>query len=369
MTSGTLAYPRYITKLDDVVQLDPDERQKLKEVTKKFAFRANDYYLSLINWDDPGDPIRNIIIPRYSELEDSNVLDPSDESKYTILPGLQHKYPPTALLLTNDFCGGFCRYCFRKRLFMNIGSEEVARSIDKRIDYIREHTEITNVLLTGGDPLLLPTKKLQPIIDAVAAIPHVRIIRIGSKMPAFNPYRIIRDKQLPQLISDTSTSSKKVYIMTHFTHTNEITDVAKEAIEILQHSGAIMCNQTPILRGINDKVSVLSGLLKELTFIGIAPYYIFQCRPTAGNKTYSVPLEEAFKVFNDSKEKVSGLAKRVKFVLSTKRGKLQVVGFQNGKIVFSHHEPVDLSKHGTLEPFDCDPEKYWYDEYLDESIS
>ncbi|WP_243670015.1 hypothetical protein [Methanoculleus chikugoensis] len=148
---GSTKNPIYVSSLDSVPGIGPEERARLAEVTDHFAFRANDYYLSLIDWDDPpADPIRRLIVPTVEELEPWGHLDPSSEHRYTQAPGLQHKYRETALLLVSDICGGLCRYCFRKRLFI-----EEAREVNKEIStgglaYIRDHPEITNVLLTGG---------------------------------------------------------------------------------------------------------------------------------------------------------------------------------------------------------------------------
>ena len=193
---------KYTTKIEQLEQLSEQERAELKKVTEKFAFRSNDYYLSLIDWDDPDDPIRQIIIPHEKELDEWGRLDPSDEKAYTILPGLEHKYNSTALLLVSNVCEGICRYCFRKRVFINPLSEYV-RDLPAALQYIRQHHEITNVLLTGGDPLVLEPSKLEDIIRQLRDIEHVQIIRVGTKIPAFNPYRIVEE---PALLEMTSSS-------------------------------------------------------------------------------------------------------------------------------------------------------------------
>ncbi len=150
--------PRYISSLNQIDGFGVHAPGDLSQITDTFAFRANEYYLSLINWQDTADPIRRLIIPCMEELEEWGRLDPSSEGSYTVTPGLQHKYRETALLLVSDLCGGLCRYCFRKRLFINDG-REVKKDVSEGIAYIRQHPEITNVLLTGGDPLILPTEQ------------------------------------------------------------------------------------------------------------------------------------------------------------------------------------------------------------------
>ena len=208
---------KYLTKIEQLEQLSEQEKNRLKDVTDKFSFRSNDYYLSLINWDDPDDPIRRIIIPHSHELEQWGRLDPSDEASYTIIPGLEHKYNSTALFLISNVCEGICRYCFRKCVFIDTQSTYL-RDLAVAMQYITEHKEITNVLLTGGDPFVLKTSKIDNIIRQLREIEHVQIIRIGTKIPAFNPYRITEDATLLEMINKYSTEQKKIYIMTHFVH-------------------------------------------------------------------------------------------------------------------------------------------------------
>jgi KamA family protein len=354
--------PQYITSPDRLNGLPPGEREAMEDVIRTFAFRTNEYYAGLINWDDPDDPIRKIIIPDSRELEDWGALDASSEKDYTVVPGLQHKYPQTALFLTIDVCGGFCRFCFRKRLFMN-GNDEITRDFAEGIRYIRNHPEITNVLITGGDPLLLATSRLRSLIEAIRSIDHVRIIRIGSKMVAFNPYRILNDPVLPDLIRQYSTHEKRIYIMAHFNHPRELTPVAIEALDLLRDSGAIIVNQTPLLRGINSDPAVLTTLFQKLSFIGVPPYYVFQCRPTRGNRHFEIPVEEAYGIFEQAKANCSGLAKRARFVMSHATGKIEVVGRTEQATYFKYHQAADPADIGRFMAFQSNPLAYWFDDY------
>ena len=199
----------YITKIEQLEKLIEDEKEILKSVAEKFDFRCSEYYMSLIDWDDPDDPIRRAIIPNIDELEDWGRLDPSDEHTYSVMPGMEHKYNSTVLMLVSNVCEGICRYCFRKRLFMN-PQREYLRDLPAALNYIREHTEITNVLLTGGDPLILKPSRLEEIISQLMAIEHIHIVRIGTKMPAFNPYRIIEQPELSDLIKKYSGGRQKI---------------------------------------------------------------------------------------------------------------------------------------------------------------
>ncbi len=199
--------PKYlnsISELDNLVGLTSKERQTMESVTDVFPFRSNEYYLSLIDWKNGNDPLRKIVVPDIRELKSGGSADPSCEKDYTKNPGLQHKYDQTGLLLLTDVCGGICRFCFRKRLFMSCEREAV-KDVSDNIEYIREHKEITNVLLTGGDPLTLDTRHLESVLSKIREIPHVNIIRIGSKMLAYNPYRILNDPELLRVLSRFST--------------------------------------------------------------------------------------------------------------------------------------------------------------------
>lgn len=354
---------KYIIDLKFIDQLPEKKKEELKEVTEKFAFRTNTYYNSLINWDDPNDPIRKIVIPTMEELEVWGKLDASNESKYMKVHGLEHKYPDTALLLVTDVCGIYCRFCFRKRLFMN-DNDEVARDVSEGLEYIRNHPEINNVLLTGGDPLVLATFKLEKILKALAEIPHVRIVRIGSKMLAVNPFRIIDDPALLELFKWFNTETgKKLYLMNHFNHPRELTDEAKKAIELVQKTGTTLTNQTPILKGINDDFETLKTLLEELSFTGVPPYYLFQCRPTAGNKAYSTPIEETIDLVEAIRSEVSGLAARVRYVMSHETGKIEILGKTDELIFFRYHRAAVSENRGKFMIYKRNPEAHWFDDY------
>ena len=355
---------KYLTRIDQLNQLSQAEKDKLKAVTDKFAFRGNEYYLSLIDWSDPRDPIRTTIIPSRQELDEWGRLDPSDEQTYSVMPGLEHKYNSTALLLVSNVCDGICRYCFRKRVFINRQSEYL-RDLPAATQYISEHREITNVLLTGGDPLVLNASKLETIIRQLRDIEHVEIIRIGTKMPAFNPYRIIEQPALLDMIAKYSTERKRIYIITHFTHSRELTDVAARAVDLLLKAGAIVANQAPLIKGVNDDPAVLAELLAKLSFVGAVPYYIFQCRPALGNRAYTAPIEQGYEIVEQAKARVSGLAKRVRFVMSHATGKIEIIGKTEDRVYFKYHRAADDADSGRFLAFASNPDAYWLDDYAE----
>lgn len=327
---------RFILNLDKIPQLDSEERKQLQKVTEKYVFRANDYYLNLIDWNDPNDPIRKLIIPHEKELSEWGQLDASNEEQVTVRKGVQHKYGTTVLLLVNEVCASYCRYCFRKRLFMN-GNDEVTYDIQPGIEYVRKHKEVNNVLLTGGDPMILKTPKLEKIIAELREIDHVKIIRIGSKMPAFNPFRFLNDESLFEMFKKYSLPDKRIYMMCHFDHVRELTPEAKQVIQRLMESGVVCVNQNPIIRGVSDDPDVLAELWNELSYMGVSQYYVFQCRPTAGNEPYSLPIVEAYHKIEEAKKKCSGIAKRLKFAMSHESGKIEIVGVDHKHIYLKYH--------------------------------
>jgi lysine 2,3-aminomutase len=353
---------RYISSLDQVPQLSSSERARLAPVAAKYAFRANNCYLGLIDWDDPTDPIRRIAIPSEDELVDWGRLDASEEHLYAKAPGLEHKYEFTALLLVNDVCGGFCRFCFRKRLFMN-GSAETSRDVTEGLKYIRANPQINNVLLTGGDPLLLSTKRLEQILTDLRAIEHVKVIRIGTKMPVFNPYRLLNDPELLEVLKRHSHEDRRIYMMVHFNHPREMSEQAIRGIALLHEAGTITANQTPLLRGVNDDPAVLSELFNRLSYIGVAPYYVFIGRPTQGNRHFLVPIEEALEIFEQSRMNCSGLAKRARLVMSHSTGKVHVLGCTEDHIYMRYHRAADPDKKGRFLVLRKNPEALWLDDY------
>lgn len=355
--------PQHINDISRVKGIPHQELESLKPVMEKFEFKSNDYYLSLIDWDDPHDPIRRIIIPCQEELNQWGKMDASNEKKYSVMPGVQHKYQSTAVFLASDACGGYCRYCFRKRLFIYPEQKEFLTDYEAAIDYVRKHKEINNVLITGGDGLMLSTGKLDRIIRNLRAIEHVKIIRIGTKLLSYNPYRIINDPQLAQMVRKYSLPDRRIYFMLHYSHPAEITDVSLSACDILIKSGGVLCNQTPMLRGVNDKPEVLGELFNKLSYMGIAPYYIFLCRPTVGNLTYAVPVEEAFHTFQSARGMCSGLGKRAKIAMSHANGKIEVVAMTEDNIIFRIHRAADPDDSGKVFICKRNPRAYWFDDY------
>jgi lysine 2,3-aminomutase len=355
-----MAQPKYITDVSKLTQIPKPERDALKRVTEKYAFRANDYYLGLIDWSNPDDPIRKLVIPNKGELKEYGRWDASAEKTNYVVPGCQHKYTTTAVLIVSEVCGAYCRYCFRKRLFRNDVNEAIS-NVEPGLEYIAAHPEINNVLLTGGDPLILSTKRLRNIIQRLRAIEHVQVIRIGSKLPVFNPMRIYEDQELLELIKEYSTPEKRIYIMAHINHPVELTEQAKQAFDALISAGAIVVNQTPILKGINDDPAVLGELLNKISWAGVTPYYFFVNRPVAGNSDFVLPLKKLYELVEQAKAMTSGLGKRVRLVMSHVSGKIEILAIEKGKAYLKYHQSRD-NAYGKFVVLDCPDNAAWFDD-------
>jgi len=355
-----MAQPKYITNIDKITEIPERDRIKLKQITEKFVFRVNDYYLNLIDWSDPNDPIKKLIIPNEGELSEYGRWDASDEDTNYVVPGCQHKYKTTALLIVSEVCGAYCRYCFRKRLFRNDVSEAMS-NVDPGLEYIAKHKEINNVLLTGGDSLILSTARLKGIFERLRAIDHVKIIRLGSKIPVFNPMRIYEDNELLEAIRAYSSVDRRIYVMAHINHPREITPEAKRAFDALHQAGAIVVNQTPVLRGINDNAAVLGELLDKLSWAGVTPYYFFINRPVAGNRDFVLPLERVYRLVEEAKARTSGLGKRVRLSMSHTSGKIEILAIENGKAYLKYHQSRD-DQYGKFMILDCPADAAWFDD-------
>ncbi|MDZ7816299.1 MAG: KamA family radical SAM protein [Planctomycetota bacterium] len=360
-----MTMPKMITDINDVKGLSEQEKARLSRVTEKYRFYANEYYLSLIDWDDPDDPVRRIIIPHLDELDSWGSMDPSCEHLYTVAPSIEHKYTQTALILSTGACGGVCRFCFRKRIFQN-GNKDISDDLSGALEYIRSNNSINNVLITGGDALMLPKRKLRWLVSELRKIDHVNIIRLGSRLPAFNPFRITEDEEFLDIIRDYSGPKKRIYVVSHYNHPNELTDIAYQCITKLLDAGAVMVNQSPLLAGVNDNPVVIGELFNRLAEAGNTPYYLFQDRPAFGNRHFSVPIEVGYDMFEEAKSYMSGLAKRARYVMSHATGKVEVLAKTKRSMIFRYHQAAKASNEGRVMCFDRNPEAVWLDDYLEQ---
>lgn len=326
-------------ELREYMNLTDSQIERLDQILNQFPMTVTRYYLSLINWKDPAhDPVFRMCIPSIGETDLSGAFDTSGEADNTILPGLQHKYMQTALILSTHRCAMYCRHCFRKRL-VGISDDETASNVEEMAAYVAAHNEISNILISGGDAFCNSNQVIKRYLELFGAIPHLDLIRFGTRTPVVLPMRIYDDPELLDLLK-THTQNKQIYVVTQFNHPNECTNEARKAIKALLDSGVIVKNQTVLLKGVNDDSLILGTLLKELTRCGVIPYYIFQCRPVSGVKNqFQVPLDRGYAIVEGAKNMQNGQGKCIRYALSHVTGKIEILGpLPDGQMLFKYHQ-------------------------------
>ncbi len=327
-----------IAQLGDYIELTPELEQQLQEIVAIHPMRITQYYMSLIDKYDPNDPIRRMTVPSEEELNLLGSYDTSGERENTMMPGLQHKYAQTALILATNRCATYCRYCFRKRL-VGLPTEEILQRFNDAVKYIENHEEINNVLISGGDPFVLSTGVIKEFLEKLSTISHLDFIRFGTRVPVTFPDRILEDDDLLTVLENNSQESRRIYVVTQFNHPREITQKATDAVSRLIRSGVILDNQTVLLKGVNDDPETLAELQNKLVSIGVNPYYVFQCRPVKRVKNnFQVPLYKGYEIVDRAKKKLNGHSKRFKYIMSHQTGKIEIVGVMEDNIYLKYHQ-------------------------------
>jgi len=299
-----------IETLDDLKQyneffhLTDDEMEGIDKCLKTLRMAVTPYYLSLIDPNDPNDPVRKQAIPTAHELYQSpaDLLDPLHEDTDSPVPGLTHRYPDRVLFLITDQCSMYCRHCTRRRFAGQHDTSVPTKQIDKCIEYIAAHPEVRDVLLSGGDALLVSDEKLEYIISKLRAIPHVEIVRIGSRTPVVMPQRIT-----PELCNMLK-KYHPIWLNTHFNHPNEVTEESAAACARLADAGIPLGNQSVLLAGVNDCVHVMKKLVHELVKMRVRPYYIYQCDLSMGLEHFRTPVSKGVEIIEGLRGHTSGYA-------------------------------------------------------------
>ena len=294
-----------VETLDDLrryVTLTPTEEAGVAETLKTLRMAITPYYLTLIDFDDPYDPVRRQAIPLELEIHwaDADQLDPLHEDADSPVPGLTHRYPDRVLFLVTDQCSMYCRHCTRRRFAGHTDAPLNRQQIDGCIDYIRQHPEVRDVLLSGGDALLIRDELLEYIIASLRAIEHVEIIRIGSRVPVVMPQRIT-----PELVAMLK-QYHPIWLNTHFNHPSEITAESKAACARLADAGIPLGNQSVLLRGVNDCIHVMRRLVHELVMMRVRPYYIYQCDLSQGLEHFRTTVSKGIEIIEGLRGHTSG---------------------------------------------------------------
>jgi lysine 2,3-aminomutase len=291
-------------QLKEILDLTPEEIEGIKHSKGRLALAVTPYFASMMDPNNPNCPIRRQAIPRMEEfhLSKNDMVDPCGEDKDSPVPGLVHRYPDRVLLLVTDQCAVYCRYCTRRRL---VGSNE--RSItqgnfEEVLKYLKSHRKVRDVLLSGGDPLLLENERLEEILSRLRALPHIELLRIGTRVPV----------TLPQRITGGLVRMLKKYhplmISIHFTHPKEITEAVRRACSDLADGGIPLGSQTVLLKGINDKPYIMKKLVQELLKIRVRPYYIYQCDLAMGTEHFRTSVATGIQIIEKLRGYTTGYA-------------------------------------------------------------
>ena len=341
-----------------------EETARHAEVLERFPMLITPYYLSLVDPGDPDDPIGRMCVPSLEELDAGGSFDTSGEADNTKLEGMQHKYGQTVLLLSTNQCAMYCRHCFRKRL-VGLSEEELNKRVDEVASYVKDHREISNVLVSGGDALLNPNHIVERYLRELSAVEHLDFIRFGSRVPVTLPERIYGDPELLDLFAEYG-KKKALCLVTQFNHPRELTEEARRAVRGLTDRGVLVRNQTVLLRGVNDSGEVLGDLLSGLTRWGVVPYYIFQCRPVTGvHSRFQVPLNEGIRIVDEAKCRQNGFGKAVRYAMSHPLGKIEIFcRMPEGETVFKFHQSKYPENAARVFTAKLSPTDTWLDDDL-----
>ncbi len=294
-----------IETLEDLkkyVKLTAEEEEGVRKTLSTLRMAITPYYLSLIDPNDPHDPVRRQCIPTALETHQAaaDLLDPLHEDEDSPTPGLTHRYPDRVLFLITDMCSMYCRHCTRRRFAGQTDNECGPDRIEKALEYIEKTESVRDVLLSGGDALMVSDKKLEYIISRLRQIPHVEIVRLGTRTPVVCPQRIT-----PELC-DMLKKYHPIWINTHFNHPNEVTAESRRACEMLANAGIPLGNQSVLLRGVNDCVHVMKNLVHELVKMRVRPYYIYQCDLSMGLEHFRTPVSKGIEIIEGLRGHTSG---------------------------------------------------------------
>ena len=293
-----------LEQLNQYIKLTAEEQEGVRKSLETLRMAITPYYLSLIDPNDPNDPVRRQAIPTAAEthISPADLTDPLHEDEDSPVPGLTHRYPDRVLFLITDMCSMYCRHCTRRRFAGQNDCESPSERIQKCIDYIAMTPTVRDVLLSGGDALMVSDKMLESIIQRLRAIPHVEIIRLGSRTPVVCPQRITDD------LVNMLKKYHPIWLNTHFNHPNEMTPEASAALAKLANAGIPLGNQSVLLRGVNDCVHIMKRLVHLLVKNRVRPYYIYQCDLSMGLEHFRTPVSKGIEIIENLRGHTSGYA-------------------------------------------------------------
>lgn len=291
-----------LADLSRVINLTPAESEGLSAARERFRMAVTPYLATLMDPDDPFCPIRMQFIPTRAELHPDGEEDPLAEEKYRVAPGLIHRYPDRVLLLVNNMCASYCRFCTRKRYTSQDNEVLPREEFEQALTYLREHPGVRDVLVSGGDPLTMSDSNLDYVLGKLREIPSVEIVRIGTRAPMFLPQRVT-----PALV-EMLAKHHPLWINTHFNHPKELTPEAREACRRIVDAGIPLGNQSVLLRGVNSDLYVMRALVQALVRARVRPYYLYQCDVVEGTEHFRTPVGVGLAVMESLRGYTSGFA-------------------------------------------------------------
>ena len=291
-----------IDQLSKYTDFSDEEYENIKKVSEKYRFSVTPYYFSLIDFDNPNCPIRLQSIPDIKEFSDFGQLDPMNEEQSNPSGKITRRYPNKLIINVTNACPMYCRHCQRRRLIGNVDKHTSKKDIDESIDFIKNHQTIREVLVTGGDALLLPNNRLEYIFNGLSDIDHVEVIRVGTRTLATLPFRI--DEELAQLLREY-----RVQLATHFNHACEITPQAVNAIDILVDHGILVRNQMVLLHNVNDDKYCIQKTNEELQKYRVIPYYLFHPKDVKSTEHFQVDISKGLEIMKHLEGRTSGMCK------------------------------------------------------------
>ena len=293
-----------VEQLEQYMTLTPEEKAGCAFASHKLALAITPYFFNLIDRSSPDCPIRRQVVPRIEEtvVSEEEMLDSLGEDEHSPIPGLVHRYPDRVLFLVTDRCAAYCRYCTRSRLVSNAQDYNFHPEFERGLRYIEAHTEVRDVLLSGGDPLLLSDKKIEHLLSRLRAIPHVEFIRIGSRIPVFLPQRIT-----PELCA-VFRKYGPIWMSIHVNHPKECTAELRSACEQLSFAGVPLGNQSVLLRGVNDDAEVMKALVHRLLRMRVRPYYLYQMDLITGGSHFRVDVRKGLEIIQALRGHTTGYA-------------------------------------------------------------
>ena len=293
-----------LPELERRMRLDDEERAGMLLTGTKLAMAVTPHFFNLVDPEDPDCPIRRQVIPRREEslLDPLEMADPCGEDSHMPVPGLVHRYPDRVLFLVTDRCASYCRYCTRSRVVSGVGEQHLETQWEAAFRYLERHTEVRDVLLSGGDPLLFSDRKLEKVLSRLRSIEHIEFLRIGTRIPVFLPQRIT--PELCQMLQ----KYHPLWMSVHVNHPRELTTEVKQALERLANHGVPLGNQSVLLRGVNDDELTMKTLVHKLLRCRVRPYYLYQCDLIKGSAHLRVPVSRGIEIIENLRGHTTGYA-------------------------------------------------------------